>query len=305
MSSGHNHQHNHAPVIQASDNNTAFIVGIGLNVLFIIVEVVYGILNSSMSLLTDAGHNLSDVASLVLSLIAFRLARKKSTEKFTYGYKKTTVLAAFFNAVLLLIAIGILGFESVQRLFSPAAVRGDVIAWVAGVGIVVNAITAFLFFKNRKSDLNIKSAYLHMLSDTLVSVGVVAGGVLISYTGLYWIDPVIGLIIMVVILAGTWSLLTESFRLSVDAVPPEIDIQEIKDIITNHKNIVEAHHIHIWALSTTENALTAHITVNESLSFDEKMLLVKNLKHELMHHHIQHSTIEIETESSDCLQKDC
>ncbi len=305
MSHNHNHIHNHAPAVNIADYNLAFITGITLNVLFVIVEAVYGIINDSMSLLTDAGHNLSDVASLVLSLIAFRLAKKKSTDSFTYGYKKTTVLAALFNAVLLLIAVGILGFESVQHLLNPSSVNGNIIAWVAGVGIIINAITAFLFFKNRKSDLNIKSAYLHMLSDTLVSLGVVAGGILISYTGLYWIDPVIGLIIMIVILAGTWSLLTESFRLSVDAVPPEIDISEIKDIITNHKNIVEAHHIHIWALSTTENALTAHITVDESLNFDEKMLLVKNLKHELMHHQIQHSTIEIETESSDCLQKDC
>ena len=224
-----------------------------------------------MSLLTDAGHNLSDVASLVLSLIAFRLAKKKSTEKFTYGFKKTTVLAALFNAVLLLIAIGILGFESVHRLFNPAAVKGNIIAWVAAAGIFVNIITALMFFKNRKSDLNIKSAYLHMMSDALVSVGVVAGGILITYTGWYWVDPAIGLIIMVVILVGTWSLLTESFRLSVDAVPPDINIQEIKDIITSQKNIVEAHHIHVWALSTTENALTAHVSLNEALSFDEKM----------------------------------
>ena len=215
------------------------------------------------------------------------------------------MLAALFNAVLLLIAIGILGFESVHRLFDPAIVKGNIIAWVAAAGIFVNIITALMFFKNRKSDLNIKSAYLHMMSDALVSVGVVAGGILISYTGWYWVDPAIGLIIMVVILVGTWSLLTESFRLSVDAVPPDINIQEIKDIITSQKNIVEAHHIHVWALSTTENALTAHVSLNEALSFDEKMILVQNLKHELLHHHIHHSTIEIETELSDCLQKDC
>ena len=302
----HNHNHHHpVPVINAADNSTAFIIGISLNALFVIVEVIAGIVNNSMSLLTDAGHNLSDVASLVLSLIAFRLAKKKSSEKFTYGYKKTTVLAALFNAVLLLIAIGILGFESVHRLFNPAAVRGNIIAWVAGAGIFVNIITALMFFRNRKSDLNIKSAYLHMMSDALVSIGVVAGGILIIYTGWYWVDPAIGLIIMVVILFGTWSLLTESFRLSVDAVPPDINIQEIKDIITRQENIVEVHHIHVWALSTTENALTAHVSLNEALSFNEKMILVQNLKHELLHHHIHHSTIEIETELSDCQQKDC
>ena len=176
----HNHQHSHNHTINPGDNNKAFIVGISLNVLFVIVEVVIGILNNSMALLTDAGHNLSDVASLVLSLIAFRLAKKKSTETFTYGYKKTTVLAALFNAVFLLIAIGILGFESVHRLFNPEQVKGSTIAWVAGVGILVNAITALMFFSNRKNDLNIKSAYLHMLSDALVSVGVVAAGILIT-----------------------------------------------------------------------------------------------------------------------------
>lgn len=302
----HNHNHHHpVPVLNAADNSTAFIIGISLNALFVIVEVIAGIVNNSMSLLTDAGHNLSDVASLVLSLIAFRLAKKKSSEKFTYGYKKTTVLAALFNAVLLLIAIGILGFESVHRLFNPAAVRGNIIAWVAGAGIFVNVITALMFFRNRKSDLNIKSAYLHMMSDALVSIGVVAGGILIIYTGAYWVDPAIGLIIMVAILFGTWSLLTESFRLSVDAVPPDIDIQDIRDIITSQENIVEAHHIHVWALSTTENALTAHVSLNEALSFGEKMAVVQNLKHKLLHHQIHHSTIEIETELSNCEHKDC
>ncbi len=306
MPDSHNHSHNHqSHAISSGDNTAPFVIGIALNVLFVIVEVVAGIVNNSMSLLTDAGHNFSDVASLVLSLLAFRLAKKSSTNKFTYGYKKTTVLAALFNSVLLLIAIGILGFESIKRLMNPSAVQGNVIAWVAGVGIIVNAVTALLFFKNRKTDLNIKSAYLHMLSDTLVSVGVVAGGILISYTGWQWVDPAIGLIIMLIILAGTWSLLADSFKLSVDAVPPDIDIEEIKGVITRQPNIVEAHHIHIWALSTTENALTAHVSLSENIDFNEKMKLVQNLKHELMHHKIHHSTIEIETEASDCEEKDC
>lgn len=304
----HNHSHNHAahmPALSTNGNARPFIIGIILNVLFVIVEVIAGIINNSMSLLTDAGHNLSDVASLILSLVAFRLAAKSSNSTFTYGYKKTTVLAALFNAVLLLIAIGILGFESIQRLINPAPVEGKIIAWVAGAGIVINIITAFLFFKNRKDDLNLKSAYLHMLSDALVSVGVLAGGILISYTGWNWVDPVIGLVIMVVILVGTWSLLSESFKMSVDAVPGDIEMEEIKKIINAQPNIIEAHHIHIWALSTTENALTAHISVNEKLDFNEKMKLVQDLKHELMHHKIHHSTIEIETEMSGCEQKDC
>lgn len=305
MAHNHNHNHHHDHAIIPPDHGKAFIIGISLNALFVIIEAVMGIVNNSMALLTDAGHNLSDVASLVLSLIAFRLAKKKSTEKFTYGYKKTTVLAALFNAVFLLIAIGILGFESVRRLFNPEAVKGDVIAWVAGVGIIINVVTALMFFKNRHGDLNIKSAYLHMMSDALVSAGVVAGGILIVYTGWYWVDPVIGLIIMIVILVGTWSLLADSFRLSVDAVPPDIDISEIKELIGNQENITDVHHIHIWALSTTENALTAHISLNDCLSFNEKMDLVQNLKHKLVHHKIHHSTIEIETELSGCEQKNC
>lgn len=298
---GHNHDHS---IIQA-DHSNAFIIGIGLNILFVIIEVVAGIIYNSMSLLTDAGHNLSDVASLLLSLIAFRLAKKRSTEKFTYGYKKTTVLSSLFNAVFLLIAIGILGFESVHRLLNPQAVKGGVIAWVAGAGIIINLLTALMFFKKRNTDLNIRSAYLHMMSDALVSLGVVAGGISIVYTGWYWIDPVIGLIIMIVILIGTWSLLADSFRLSVDAVPRDIDMNEIKEFISNQKNITDVHHIHIWALSTTENALTAHISLSDALSFNEKMDLVQSLKNKLIHHKIHHSTIEIETELSDCEQKDC
>ena len=304
MAHNHNHHH-HEHNIKPADISNAFIVGICLNALFVIIEVITGIANNSMSLLTDAGHNLSDVASLVLSLLAFRLAKKSSTNKYTYGYKKTTVLAAFLNAVFLLIAIGILGFESVQRLLNPASVKGNIIAWVAGAGIVINIVTALMFFKNRHSDLNVKSAYLHMMSDALVSAGVVAGGILITYTHWYWIDPLIGLVIMIVILIGTWSLLTESFRLSVDAVPPDIDMNKIKNLIISRDNIIDVHHIHIWALSTTENALTAHISVKESLSFDKKIQLVQDVKHELMHHKIHHSTIEIETEMSGCEQKDC
>ncbi len=306
MSNTHSHDHtHHSHSFAEEDNSAPFIIGIALNVVFVIVEVIAGIVNNSISLLTDAGHNLSDVASLVLSLVAFKLAKKSSTNKFTYGYKKTTVLAAFLNAVLLLIAIGILGFESVQRLIHPEAVKGNIIAWVAGAGIIVNVATALMFFKNRKTDLNIKSAYLHMASDALVSVGVLAGGILITYTGWYWVDPVIGVVIMFVILAGTWSLLTDSFRLSVDAVPPGINMEEIKNIIIAQPGIIEAHHIHIWALSTKENALTAHISLKEDLGFNEKMKLVKNLKHKLMHYQIHHSTIEIENELSNCEHKDC
>lgn len=258
-----------------------------------------------MSLLTDAGHNLGDVASLVLSLLAFRLATRKSNQTFTYGYKKATVLASLFNAVFLLITVGILGFESVRRLVRPAAVQGNVIAWVAAAGIVINVATALLFFSNRKRDLNIKSAYLHMMSDALVSFGVVCGGILIAFTGWYWVDPLVGILIMAIILVSTWSLLADSFRLSVDAVPSGIDMYEIRDIIGRQPDVTDVHHVHIWALSTTENALTAHVSLNDSLDFGEKMKRVSRIKHELMHHNIQHSTIEVEAAVSGCMEKDC
>ena len=194
----HHHTHTHTVGFEAA-NKKAFLVGIALNMAFVVAEVVAGLFYNSVALLTDAGHNVSDVASLLLSLWAFRLAQKKSNKTFTYGYKKTTILAALANAVVLCIAIGMLGFESIVRLQHPAAVQGAAIAWVAALGIAINSISAFLFFKNKEHDLNVKSAYLHLLADALVSLGVVAGGKFMTYTQWYWLDPAIGLIIMVLI----------------------------------------------------------------------------------------------------------
>lgn len=305
MAHDHSHHHHHHGIEESVNVSAAFIIGIALNSLFVVIEAIVGIINHSMSLLTDAGHNLGDVATLFLSLLAFRLAKRKSNQKFTYGFKKTTVLAALFNAVFLLIAVGILGIESVRRLLHPEPVRGNVIAWVAAAGIIINVISALLFFSNRKNDLNIKSAYLHMMSDALVSLGVVIGGILISFTGWYWMDPLIGIIIMLIILISTWSLLTDSFRLSVDAVPHDIDMNEIKELIRQQPDVTDVHHVHVWALSTTENALTAHISLDDSLSFEEKIKRVQEIKHELMHHQVHHSTIEIEPALSACLKKDC
>ena len=290
----HSHDHGHSHDVSFGDgNNNPFIIGIILNLGFVIAEIIIGLVNNSMSLLTDAGHNASDVASLVLSLAAFWVAKKKSSPTYTYGYKKTTVVAALANAVILLIAIGILGFESVMRLFHPEKVKGDVIAWVAALGIVINGISAFLFFRHKEKDLNAKSAYLHLLSDAVVSLGVVVGGVVMTYTGWYWIDPAIGLVIMIVILFGTWSLLSESFRMTIDAVPSGMDLEEIKNIILKDKNVVAVGHVHVWPISTTENALTAHVVLEGDLSFEEKLKSVDHMKHELMHHNIHHSTIEL------------
>jgi cobalt-zinc-cadmium efflux system protein len=292
----HHHDHSHHSHSGGFDpgNRRAFIIGICLNLGFVVAEVVAGLMYNSMALLTDAGHNASDVASLVLSWVAFRMATKKSNAVYTYGYKKTTVLAALANAVILLIAIGILGYESVTRLFKPEKVEGDVIAWVAGLGILVNSLSAYLFYRHKEKDLNTKSAYLHLLADALVSLGVVAGGIVMSYVNWYWLDPVIGLVIMIVILVSTWGLLRDSFKMTIDAVPSGISLEEIKQVILQVEHVKKVEHVHVWPLSTTENALTAHVVLNDRLNFQEKLAVVQNIKHALLHHNVHHSTIELE-----------
>lgn len=291
---GHSHDHSHhSHGAEVNKNNaTVFLIGIGLNTVFVLAETIAGFAYNSMALLTDAGHNLSDVASLLISLVAFWVAKKQSNAVYTYGFKKTTVLAALVNAVVLLIAIGILGYESYRRLFRPEPVQGGVIAWVAALGIVINSVSAFLFFR-QKHELNSRAAYLHLLADALVSLGVVVAGVVIKYTKAYWLDPAVGLAIMVVILIGTWGLLRDSFRMTIDAVPAGIELDAIKKVILRVPHVNGVHHVHVWSLSTTENALTAHVVIDEKLSFDEKLKVVAEVKHELEHHNIQHSTIEI------------
>ena len=294
----HHHNHSHEVNLQGS-NQKAFIIGIILNLLFVVAELIAGFTTNSMALLSDAGHNAGDVASLVLSLISFWIARKKSSSVFTYGFKKTTVLAALANAVILLIAVGVIGYESVTRLLiKEEAVQGNAIAWIAGLGIVINAVSAFLFYRSQKNELNARGAYLHLLADALVSVGVVISGIVISYTHWYWLDPAMGLVVMIVILIGTWQLLKDSFKMSVDAVPSGMELDEIKKVIAGVKDVTNVHHVHVWALSTTENALTAHVSVNGKLSFKEKLQVIQETKHELHHHNIQHSTLELDNSDS-------
>lgn len=293
MEHSHNHDHGHSHAVVVNRNNkTPFLIGIGLNIAFVLAETIAGIVYNSMALLTDAGHNLSDVASPLISLIAFRMAKKQSNAVYTYGFKKTTVLAALINSVVLLIAIGVLGYESIIRLFSPKPVEGSVIAWIAAIGICINSLSAFLFFK-QKQELNAKAAYLHLLADALVSLGVVIAGITISYTEWYWLDPVIGLVIMIVILISTWQLLVDSFKMTIDAVPPGIELEEVKNIIASVPHVRGVHHVHVWSLSTTENALTAQVVTEDGLTFDQKLQVVEKIKHELAHHKIQHSTIEL------------
>jgi cobalt-zinc-cadmium efflux system protein len=292
----HNHDHhNHSHRLDFEQSTRkAFVIGICLNLAFVLAEVIVGIVYNSIALLTDAGHNASDVASLLLSLVALQVAKKKSNAVYTYGFKKTTVLAALANAVVLLIAIGILGFESVTRLFHPEKVEGNMIAWIAGLGILINGTSAFLFFRHKEKELNAKSAYLHLLADALVSLGVVVAGIIIFYTNWFWLDPLIGIVIMFVILVSTWKVLRDSFKMTIDAVPSGIELEEIKNIILKVKYVKKVGHVHIWPLSTTENALTAHVLVDEQLDFGEKLKVIGNIKHELEHHNIHHSTIEMD-----------
>src|SRR5258706_194960 len=205
----HDHHHHHH-AIEPRTVNVAFVIGISLNFLFVVIEVVVGLYIHSLSLLSDAGHNLADVAALSLSLLAYRLLKVKSNENYTYGYRKTSIIVALFNAMVLLVSIGAIAYEAAHRFFNPEPLPGTTIALVAGIGIIVNSVTALLFFRDRKKDLNVKSAYLHLMSDALVSLGLVIGGIIIYYTKWFWIDPVLSIIIAATILLSTWNLLKES-----------------------------------------------------------------------------------------------
>ncbi|MBL0308501.1 MAG: cation transporter [Bacteroidetes bacterium] len=289
----------------SSNLNRAFIVGIVLNLAFVVVESVAGLMTGSLGLLTDAGHNLSDVAALALSLFAFRLAKIKPSVNYTYGYSKTTILVALANAVILLIAVGGIGIEAVKRFFHPEPLQGDIISIVAGIGIVVNGASAFLFIKNKEDDLNVKGAYLHLVADALVSLGVLIAGVLIMFTGWYWLDTVISLVIIVVIVYSSWHLLADSLRLSMDAVPPGVDIDKLKQLIMSNKGVTSVHHIHVWALSTTVNAMTAHLCIEESMSGTEEMDMKHHIKQELTKLKVHHATFETERGPEKCTEEVC
>lgn len=288
----HNHSHDHSHQMNVTNLNRAFYIGIGLNLVFVIVEAGYGWMYNSLSLLSDAGHNLSDVMSLVLSLIAFKLVKRKPTSTYTYGFRRATILASLINAVLLIFAVGFIIYEAVGRFMNPQPLEGGVVSVVAFVGIFVNGITAWLFLKDKEKDLNVKGAYLHMVADALVSLAVVIGGIIIIYTNWFWLDALLSILIGIVILAGTWSLLTQSLKLSLDGVPENINPEKVKEEILKIEGVIDFQHVHIWALSTTENALTAHLQISENLSIPEIENLKATVKHELEHLQIKHSTIE-------------
>lgn len=299
----HHHHHDHAATL--TDVNTAFIIGILLNFIFVIIEVVAGLYIHSLSLLSDAGHNLADVAALGLSLLAYKLLKVRSNKDFTYGYRKTSILVALFNAMVLLLSIGAIVYEAIQRFFKPEPVQGTTIAIIAGIGIVVNAVSALLFMRNKDKDMNIKSAYLHLMSDAVVSLGIVIGGIVILYTHWFWIDSVVSIVIALVILVSTWRLLKDSLRLSLDGVPADIKLDEIQATAMKVKGVKDFHHVHIWAISTTENALTAHLVLPEHITIEEEKQIKNTLKHQLEHKNIQHITLETERENENCSTAVC
>jgi cobalt-zinc-cadmium efflux system protein len=305
MSSGHDHSHHHHDHAPKLDHlNTAFIAGIILNSAFVIIEVIAGLATHSLSLLTDAGHNLSDVAGLALSLLAFKLTKVNATNKYTYGYKRSTIIVSFFNALVLFGAVGLIGYEAIMRFITPEKVAGGTMAWVAFIGIVINAVTAWLFVKDKDKDLNVKSAYLHMAVDAIVSLGVVISGIIIWFTNLYWIDSAVSLIIAFVILKGTWSLLKDSLRLEMDGVPKEMDLEKIRAELLKGEGVLDVHHLHVWALSTRDNALTAHVVIDPE-NFSNFDVIKRDLRHRLEHLDINHCTLEPEFSDVECKHLDC
>jgi cobalt-zinc-cadmium efflux system protein len=296
------HHHDHAPKLDRL--NTAFVVGIILNSIFVIIEATVGFANGSLSLLTDAGHNLSDVASLALALLAFKLSKMRANNAYTYGYKRSTIVVSLLNAVILVAAVGIIAYEAILRIGHPQPIPGITVAWVAFAGIAVNGVTAWLFMKDKEKDLNVKGAYMHMAVDAIVSLGVVVSGIVIYFTQWYWVDSAVSLIIVIVIMAGTWNLLVDSLRLEIDGVPKDMDLDKIKAELMSNNGVKDVHHMHVWALSTTENALTAHLVIhpNEVNNFNS---IKHDLRHRLEHLDIQHSTFEPEFAGEQCAEIEC
>ena len=293
------HDHHRAP----KDFGRAFAIGILLNGGFIVLEVVFGLLSDSLALLADAGHNMSDVLGLILAWGASELAKKAASSRRTYGWKRATVLAALFNALLLLVGVGGIFWEAIRRLQEPAQVAGATVIWVAALGILVNGATAWLFFSGRKSDLNVRGAFLHMAADAGVSAGVMIAGALILFTSWTWLDPLVSLAIGFFILLSTWGLLKDSLNFSLDAVPESIDPEAVQTYLAGLDGIREVHHLHIWPLSTTEVALTAHLVKVEPTLDDD---LLHRIEHELHERfEITHPTIQFESQSEHCREETC
>jgi cobalt-zinc-cadmium efflux system protein len=290
MGHGHDHGggHSHAP----ANYGTAFAIGVTLNLGFVIAEVIYGRLAHSLALVADAGHNLSDVLGLLLAWGAIMLSRRRPTKERTYGFRRSSILAALINAAVLLISVGAIAWEAVGRLSAPNAVEGKTVIYVSAVGILINGATALMFMRGRKSDLNIRGAFMHMTADAVIALGVAVAGVVILYTGWLWLDPVASLIIVALIVYGTWGLLRDSVNLALDAVPEGIDVDAINEYLSGLPTCVEVHDVHIWGMNTTEAALTAHLVMEQSVCDDAMLAKTANELHEKFG--IEHTTLQVE-----------
>lgn len=303
----HNHSHHHHHHISAESVSSPsmlrlFSVCIALNLFFVLAEAAVGFVYGSLGLLSDAGHNLGDVFTLLLSMFAIKMASLHGNRHFTYGYKKSTVLVSLVNAVILLVAVGAIIIESVYKLRNPGPVNGAAVSWTAAAGIVINGITAWLLMKAGGNDLNVKGAFLHMAMDTLVSVGVVVSGIVMLYTGFYMADAVISLIIAAVILYSTWSLLRESFFLTMDAVPASVNMDSIERGLSEVPGVKGWHHLHVWAVSTTENAATLHVEIDDPQDMENVKL---GLKECLRKNGVGHCTVECELPGYRCDEQEC
>ncbi len=294
------HEHTHSPpdLLGPVSYRRAFAIGITLNVSYVAVEALFGLSTHSLALVADAGHNLSDVLSLLLAWGASEFAQSKPSKRFTYGLRSSSILASLANAILLLIAIGAIAWEAIQRFGQPQEIPGATIMAVAGFGVLINAATALLFMSGRHRDLNIKGAFLHMAADAGVSLGVVLAGLAIQLTGRYWIDPAMSLVIVVVIAIGTWGLLRESIRCALQAVPEGVDLEKVENYLAALPNVTAVHDLHIWPMSTTQTALTAHLEMPNGSDGDHFLHRVCQQLHDKFN--IEHCTIQIEQSAKAC-----
>ncbi|MEW5846528.1 MAG: cation diffusion facilitator family transporter [Bacteroidota bacterium] len=288
------HQHSHSHDINLGN---AFKIGISINIVFIIIEATYGFFSNSMALVADAGHNLSDVLALVFSWVAVILSQRKPTLKFTYGFRRSTILIALLNTILLLAAVVFIIWETIERLGKPLEINSNSVITVAAIGIAVNGFTAWLFMKGKKHDLNIRSAFIHFIADALVSLGVVVAGIIMAFTGIVWVDSLVSFAIIAVILYSSYHLLIDSVNLALDAVPENVNIQAVRDYLKSLPEVSDIHDLHIWALSTTDAALTVHLATNTQTD----VTFITNVQHQLhQQFDIEHATIQVEYGKADC-----
>ncbi len=292
----HNHSHSHDVNL-----GNAFKIGISINIVFIIIEASYGFFSNSMALVADAGHNLSDVLALVFSWVAVILSQRKPTLKFTYGFRRSTILIALLNTILLLAAVVFIVWETIERMGKPLEINSNSVITVAAIGIAVNGFTAWLFMKGKKHDLNIRSAFVHFIADALVSLGVVIAGIIMAFTNIVWVDSLVSFAIIAVILYSSYHLLIDSVNLALDAVPENVNIEAVRNYLKCLPEVSDIHDLHIWALSTTEAALTVHLTTN----MQTDVTFITNIQHQLHEQFdIEHATIQVEYSVAEC-QTNC